>query len=32
MLRLLTGACALERGDEQRIARATAIFNDLYDE
>ena len=31
ILQLLTGVCAPDRGDEQRIARATAIFNDLYD-
>lgn len=28
---LLKGVCAPERPDEQRIARASAIFNDLYD-
>jgi hypothetical protein len=31
ILQLLTGVCAPDRADEQRIARATAIFNDLYD-
>ncbi len=28
---LLTGVCAPGRPDNQRIARSTAIFNDLYD-
>jgi hypothetical protein len=28
---LLTGVCAPGRPDDQRIARSTAIFNDLYD-
>jgi hypothetical protein len=28
---LLTGVCAPGRGDDQRIARSAAIFNDLYD-
>lgn len=28
---LLRGVCAPERSDEHRIARASAIFNDLYD-
>lgn len=31
ILHLLTGLCAPDRSDEQRVARATAIFNDLYD-
>jgi hypothetical protein len=31
ILHLLKGVCAPGRPDEQRIARATAIFNDLYD-
>jgi len=31
MLQLLTGVCAPERADDQRIARASAIFNDLYE-
>lgn len=31
ILHLLKGVCAAGRPDEQRIARATAIFNDLYD-
>lgn len=31
LLQLLKGVCAPDRPDEQRIARASAIFNDLYD-
>jgi len=31
ILHLLQGVCAPDRPDEQRLARATAIFNDLYD-
>ncbi len=31
ILLLLKGLCSPGRPDEQRIARATAIFNDLYD-
>lgn len=31
ILHLLKGVCAPGRPDEQRIARANAIFNDLYD-
>jgi len=31
MLKLLTGVCAPDRADDQRIARASAIFNDLYE-
>ena len=31
VLLILKGVCAAERSDEQRIARATAVFNDLYD-
>jgi hypothetical protein len=31
LFQILTGVCAPDRSDEQRIARATAIFNDLYD-
>jgi hypothetical protein len=31
VLHLLKGVCAPGRPDEQRLARATAMFNDLYD-
>jgi hypothetical protein len=31
ILHLLHGVCAPGRPDEQRLARATAMFNDLYD-
>lgn len=31
ILHLLKGVCAADRPDDQRIGRATAIFNDLYD-
>lgn len=31
ILLLLKGVCAPERSDEQRLARASAIFNDLYE-
>lgn len=31
VLQVLKGVCASARPDEQRIARATTLFNDLYD-
>jgi len=31
LFQLLKGVCAPDRPDEQRVARAGAIFNDLYD-